>query len=66
MNATWNGPKKEIKVGDKCAVIGGYNSFHYAPIGTVVHISNLHREGVFYCTWGTCGQYIKESDLVVE
>ena len=59
-------PKKEIKVGDKCVVVGGYNSFHYVPIGTVVHVSNLHREGVFYCTWGTRGQYIKESDLVVE
>lgn len=60
-----NEPKKEIKVGDKCAVIGGYNSFHYVPIGTVVHISNLHREGVFNCVWETCSQYIKESDLVV-
>ena len=60
-----NEPKKEIRVGDKCVVIGGYNSYHYVPIGTVVHISDLHREGVFYCMWGTCGQYIKESDLVV-
>ena len=60
-----NEPKKEIKVGDKCAVIGGYNSYHHVPIGTAVYISNLHREGVFYCTWRTRGQYIKESDLVV-
>ena len=59
-------PKKEIKVGDKCVVVGGYNSFHYVPIGTVVHINNLHREGVFDCVGWVVPQFIKESDLVVE
>ena len=60
-------PKKEIKVGDKCVVIGGYNSFHYFPIGTVVHIKNLHREGVFDCLCQnkSRSQYINQSDLVV-
>ena len=60
-------PKKEIKVGDKCVVIGGYNSLHYFPIGTVVHIKNLHREGVFDCLCQnkSHSQYINQSDLVV-
>ena len=59
-----NEPKKKIKVGDKCVVVGGYNTFHYVPIGTVVHVKSVHND-IFDCAWGTCGQYIKESDLVV-
>ena len=59
-----NEPKKEIKVGDKCVVVGGFKTFHVFPIGTVVHITNAHND-TFYCAWGTAGQYIKESDLVV-
>ena len=57
-------PKKEIKVGDKCVVIGGYNTFHYVPIGTVVHVKSVHND-IFDCAWGTDSQFIKESDLVV-
>ena len=57
-------PKKKIKVGDKCVVVGGYNTFHYVPIGTVVHVKSVHND-IFDCAWGTMGQLIKESDLVV-
>ena len=57
-------PKKEIKVGDKCVVIGGYNSFHCVPIGTVVHVKSVHSD-ILDCEWGTGGQFIKASDLVV-
>ena len=59
-----NQPKKEIKVGDKCVVTGGYSSFHLVPIGTVVHTKSVHKD-TFYCSCGTTGQYIKASDLVV-
>lgn len=57
-------PKKEIKVGDKCEVIGGFNTFHYFPLGTVVNIESVCKD-TFYCVWGTTGQYIEEADLVV-
>ena len=59
-----NEPKKEIKVGDKCVVIGGHITFHYFPLGTTVQTSGVYKD-TFYCVWGTVGQYIKESDLVV-
>ena len=61
-------PKKEIKVGDKCVVIGGYNTSHYFPIGTVVYVKSVIRKDVFDCVCedGTLTQYVKESDLVVE
>ena len=57
-------PKKEIKVGDKCVVIGGYNSSHYVPIGTIVHVKSVHID-YFDCVGWTVPQFIKESDLVV-
>ena len=57
-------PKKKIKVGDKCVVVGGYNTFHYVPIGTVVHIKSVHSD-VFDCVGWTVPQFIKASDLVI-
>lgn len=60
-------PKKEIKVGDKCVVIGGFDDFHDFPVGTIVHIYSLIREGIFdcVCEGERFSQFIKESDLVV-
>lgn len=58
-------PKKEIKVGDKCVVIAGYQVYHYFPIGSVVNVTEKVREGAFDCVCEDLTQIVKESDLVV-
>ena len=58
--------KKEIALGVECVVIGGYNSFHHFPIGTVVKVIEPVLEGVWNCKADnlTFNQRIKEQDLV--
>ena len=60
-------PKKEIKVGDKCVVIGGYNTFHFFSVGTVVEVVKWEREGVWdcRCVKSRIHQSIEAKDLVI-
>ena len=60
-------PKKEIKVGDKCVVIGGYNTFHFFSVGTVVEVVKWGREGVWdcRCVKSRIPQSIEAKDLVI-
>lgn len=60
-------PKKEIKVGVECVVIGGYDTFHWFPIGTVVEVIEQVREGVWNCRSieFSFSQDIETKDLVV-
>ena len=62
-----NQPKKEIVPGVKCVVISGYETFHHFPIGTVVEVIELMREGVWNCSADnlTFNQSIRKRDLVV-
>ena len=48
-------------------MIGGYNSFHYFPVGTVVYVKDIYREDAFDCMHESepRSQFIKKSDLVV-
>ena len=61
-----NQPKKEIKVGDQCKVIGG-SSYHLFPIGATVNIKSLCGEAVFECKADNLifSQHIETKDLVV-
>ena len=60
-------PKKEIAPGVKCIVLGGYNVFHFLPIGTVVEVVKWTREGVWdcRCVQSRVYQTIETKDLVV-
>lgn len=60
-------PKKEIKVGDKCVVIGGYIPNHHFPIGTVVKVNKPVANGIWDCNSAELGfsQHIDAKDLVI-
>ena len=60
-------PKKEIAPGVKCAVVGGYGSYHRFPIGTVVKVITKFGEKLWDCKSAELGlsQNIKAKDLVV-
>lgn len=60
-------PKKEIKVGVKCVVVGGYNTFHFFSVGTVVEVVKWGREGVWdcRCVKSRIYQNIEAKDLVI-
>lgn len=60
-------PKKEIAFGDKFTVVGGYGSYHYFPIGTVVKVITKFGGKLWDCRSVELGfsQSIKAKDLVV-
>ena len=60
-------PKKEIAFGDKCTVVGGYDSYHHFPIGTVVKVITKFGGKLWDCRSVELGfnQTVEEKDLIV-
>ena len=60
-------PKKEIAFGDKCTVVGGYDSYHHFPIGTVVKVITKFGGKLWDCRSVESGfsQTVEEKDLIV-